>query len=92
MAMDCRLSMLIFLSFAVKPGDAVKIGQVIARSGTTGLGGRRTTCTFSLILHGEQVNPTEWWDAHWVQTRIRDKLGLEAPPVVIQEPEPLRSR
>ena len=77
-------------SFAVKTHDKVKIGQVIARSGTTGLAAG-DHLHFSLILHGEQVNPTEWWDAHWVQTRIRDPLGIEAPPVVPQEPEQLPS-
>ncbi|GJL51219.1 MAG: peptidase M24 [Nitrospirales bacterium] len=73
-------------SFSVKTGDAVLIGQIIARSGTTGLAAG-DHLHFSLVLHGEQVNPTEWWDANWVQTRIRDKLSLEAPPEIILEPE-----
>ena len=77
-------------SYKVQTGDSVKIGQVIARSGTTGLAAG-DHLHFSLILHGEQVNPTEWWDAHWVQTRIRDKLDLPAPAIVTQELEqPIR--
>ncbi|GJL54600.1 MAG: peptidase M24 [Nitrospirales bacterium] len=73
-------------SFSVQTGDSVAIGQVIARSGTTGLAAG-DHLHFSLILHGEQVNPTEWWDPNWIQTRIRDQLSLEAPPEIILEPE-----
>ncbi|MDH5562390.1 MAG: M23 family metallopeptidase [Nitrospirota bacterium] len=77
-------------SIAVKVGDDVTIGQPIGKSGTTGLAGG-DHLHFSLILHGEQVNPTEWWDPFWVKTRIKDQLGLpsltkasDATP----EPEP----
>ncbi len=59
----------------LKKGDAVEMGQIIGHSGTTGLAAG-DHLHFSLILHGEQVNPTEWWDPFWVKTRIKDKLGL----------------
>jgi Peptidase family M23 len=62
-------------SIDVKPDDAVTLGQPIGKSGTTGLAAG-DHLHFSLILHGEQVNPTEWWDPFWVKTRIKDKLGL----------------
>jgi hypothetical protein len=62
-------------SIDVKPGEAVTLGQPIGKSGTTGLAAG-DHLHFSLILHGEQVNPTEWWDPFWVKTRIKDKLGL----------------
>lgn len=71
-----------------KPGDAVTLGQPIGKSGTTGLAAG-DHLHFSLILHGEQVNPTEWWDPFWVKTRIKDQLGL--PSLVKptdEEPEP----
>ncbi len=55
--------------------DEVTTGQPLGKSGTTGLAGG-DHLHFSLILHGEQVNPTEWWDPFWVKTRIKDKLGL----------------
>ena len=75
-------------SIGVKVGDDVTIGQPLGKSGTTGLAGG-DHLHFSLILHGEQVNPTEWWDPFWVKTRIKDKLGL---PSLIKasevEPEP----
>jgi len=62
-------------SFQVHTGDAVHTGQVIAHSGTTGLAAG-DHLHFSLVLAGVQVNPLEWWDPHWVQTRISDPLGL----------------
>jgi hypothetical protein len=62
-------------SIEVKPGESVALGQHIGKSGTTGLAAG-DHLHFSLILHGEQVNPTEWWDPFWVKTRIKDKLGL----------------
>ncbi len=62
-------------SIAVKVGATVSTGQTLGKSGTTGLAGG-DHLHFSLILHGEQVNPTEWWDPFWVKTRIKDKLGL----------------
>lgn len=62
-------------SIEVTPGATVTLGQPIGKSGTTGLAAG-DHLHFSLILHGQQVNPTEWWDPFWVKTRIKDKLGL----------------
>lgn len=62
-------------SIEVTPGETVKLGQPIGKSGTTGLAAG-DHLHFSMILQGEQVNPTEWWDPFWVKTRIKDKLGL----------------
>ena len=75
-------------SMEVKVGDAVTMSQPIGKSGTTGLAGG-DHLHFSLILHGEQVNPTEWWDPFWVKTRIKDKLGLPSLTKASNaEPEP----
>jgi len=75
-------------SIEVKVGDTVTMGQPLGKSGTTGLAGG-DHLHFSLILHGEQVNPTEWWDPFWVKTRIKDKLGLPSLTKAFDaEPEP----
>ena len=75
-------------SIEVKVGDAVTMSQPIGKSGTTGLAGG-DHLHFSLILHGQQVNPTEWWDPFWVKTRIKDKLGLPSLTKASNaEPEP----
>ncbi|MGH9521548.1 MAG: M23 family metallopeptidase [Terriglobales bacterium] len=60
--------------FAVKPGDTVKQGQLIGHSDTTGLAGG-DHLHFSILLDGQQVNPKEWWDPHWLHDRIEAKLA-----------------
>jgi murein DD-endopeptidase MepM/ murein hydrolase activator NlpD len=57
----------------VKPGEMVKKNQAIGRSGSTGLAGG-DHLHFSMQIDGVQVNPVEWWDAHWIQDRILTKL------------------
>ena len=57
----------------VKPGEAVKRGQEIGRSGATGLAGG-DHLHFTVLLDGVPVNPTEWWDPHWIHDRIEAKL------------------
>jgi hypothetical protein len=57
----------------VKPGDPVKRGQEIGRSGATGLAGG-DHLHFTVLLDGIPVNPTEWWDPHWIHDRIQAKL------------------
>ena len=60
-------------SFDVKEGEEVKHGQVIARSGQTGLAGG-DHLHFTMLLDGIPVNPVEWWDPHWIHDRIQAKL------------------
>jgi murein DD-endopeptidase MepM/ murein hydrolase activator NlpD len=72
-------------NFAVKPGDAVKRGQEIGRTGATGLAGG-DHLHFSMALQSVQVDPREWWDPHWIADRITSKLkqfgagGAASPP------------
>jgi murein DD-endopeptidase MepM/ murein hydrolase activator NlpD len=60
-------------SFAVKEGDAVKKGQTLGASGQTGLAGG-DHLHFSMLVNGQFVNATEWWDAHWIEDRVMRKL------------------
>lgn len=60
-------------SFAVKAGDTVTRGQVIAQSDSSGLAAG-DHLHFSVILLGEQVDAREWWDPHWTSDRILSKL------------------
>jgi murein DD-endopeptidase MepM/ murein hydrolase activator NlpD len=57
----------------VKVGDAVTKRQVIGKSGMTGLAGG-DHLHFTMLVHGQPVNPVEWWDSHWIQDRIERKL------------------
>ncbi|HCC56078.1 MAG TPA: M23 family peptidase, partial [Solibacterales bacterium] len=59
--------------FSVKKGDMVKRGQQIGRSGQTGMAGG-DHLHYSMQVDGVQVNPVEWWDAHWLRDRIWSKL------------------
>lgn len=57
----------------VKPGDTLSKGQVLGRSGMTGLAAG-DHLHFTMLVGGRPVNPVEWWDAHWIQDRIDRKL------------------
>jgi hypothetical protein len=57
----------------VKPEDAVTKGQTLGKSGSTGLAAG-DHLHYSMQVDGVQVNPVEWWDAHWIQDRILSKL------------------
>lgn len=60
-------------SFDAEKGDLVSKGQIIGKSGMTGLAAG-DHLHFSLLLQGVQINPVEWWDPQWVQSRITDPL------------------
>jgi len=60
-------------SIDVEPGRMVEKGEILGRSGDTGLAGG-DHLHFGLFLHGVPVNPIEWWDARWVQEHVLDRL------------------
>src|SRR5262249_32519277 len=60
-------------SFEVKVGESVSRGQVIGRSGMTGLAGG-DHLHFTMLVAGHPVNPVEWWDKHWIEDRVERKL------------------
>ena len=59
----------------VHEGDLVKKGQVMGKSGMTGLAGG-DHIHFSMQLDGVQVDPKNWWDAHWIQDHIAKRVPL----------------
>ena len=63
---------------AVKEGDRVTRGQIIGRSGETGLAGG-DHLHFTMLLQGLPVDPREWWDGHWIHDRLVLKLGAALP-------------
>jgi hypothetical protein len=60
-------------SIAVKEGDMVKRGQEMGKSGSTGLAGG-DHLHYSMQVEGVEVNPVEWWDAHWIQDHVQGRL------------------
>jgi len=60
-------------SIGVKVGDKVEKGQVIGRSGMTGLAAG-DHLHFTVLVNGTAVNPVEWWDQKWMQDRVFRKI------------------
>src|SRR5262249_50356256 len=65
-------------SIEVKPGQAVKRGEIIGRSGSTGLAGGDHV-PFAVMLDGLPVTPIEWFDSKWINDRLKLKLGAALP-------------
>jgi peptidase M23-like protein len=59
----------------VHEGDMVKRGQIMGKSGTTGMAGG-DHIHFSMQLEGVQIDPKEWWDAHWIKDHIAKRVEL----------------
>ncbi|HWR16320.1 MAG TPA: M23 family metallopeptidase [Terriglobales bacterium] len=59
----------------VKDGQMVKRGEVIGKSGQTGLAGG-DHIHFSMQLEGVQIDPKSWWDSHWIQDHITKRVSL----------------
>ncbi|WP_461209356.1 M23 family metallopeptidase [Desulfocurvus sp. DL9XJH121] len=59
----------------VAVGDAVAKGQIIGRTGVTGLAGG-DHLHYGVFLAGVAVNPVEWWDPHWIKNNVKDRLGM----------------
>lgn len=60
-------------SLAVEAGQMVEQGELIGRSGTTGLAGG-DHLHFEIRVQGVPVTPIEWWDAKWFKDNIELKL------------------
>ena len=54
---------------AVKVGDPVKKGDIIGKTGMTGLAGG-DHLHFGMLVRGVFVDPLEWLDAKWIQEHI----------------------
>jgi len=57
----------------VKAGDDVKRGDIIGRTGATGLAAG-DHLHFGIILNGLEIQPIEWWDGHWIKDNITGKF------------------
>ena len=58
----------------VKVGQSLKKGDVMGKTGTTGLAAG-DHLHFGLLVGGQFVNPVEWWDPHWIKDNITNKLN-----------------
>jgi murein DD-endopeptidase MepM/ murein hydrolase activator NlpD len=62
----------------VKEGAEIARAAPVGRTGSTGLAGG-DHLHFTMLLHGLPVTPVEWWDGHWIQDRVKLKLGAILP-------------
>jgi len=65
-------------SIAVTVGQKVARGDILGKTGQTGLAAG-DHLHFTTLLQGLPVNPTEWMDGHWIRDRIAKKLGASFP-------------
>jgi murein DD-endopeptidase MepM/ murein hydrolase activator NlpD len=65
-------------SIGVAEGERVARGAAVGRSGDTGLAGG-DHLHFTMLLRGLAVDPREWWDEHWIEDRLKLKLGRALP-------------
>lgn len=74
----------------VKVGDQIKKGQIIGKTGETGLAAG-DHLHFETILAGVPVLPLEWWDQKWIKDNITGKLDPSAAESVEDsKPSPLK--
>ncbi|MEE3326167.1 MAG: M23 family metallopeptidase [Myxococcota bacterium] len=57
----------------VEKGDSVEVGQVLGRSGSTGLAGG-DHLHFAILVGEDYVDPLEWWDSKWLRSHIGVRL------------------
>ena len=70
-------------SIGVKVGDTVEKGQVLGRSGMTGLAGG-DHLHFTMLVGGQQVTPVEWWSPQWMQDRVLRKIARRRRRAIIE--------
>jgi murein DD-endopeptidase MepM/ murein hydrolase activator NlpD len=61
----------------VSKGQRVSKGEIIGRTGSTGLAGG-DHLHFSILVNRTFVNPVEWWDATWIKNNILSKMEAVA--------------
>jgi murein DD-endopeptidase MepM/ murein hydrolase activator NlpD len=58
---------------AVRDGQRVDKGEILGRTGTTGLAGG-DHLHFEITISGMPVTPVEWWDGSWIENNVLPKL------------------
>lgn len=59
---------------AVTPGQQVKRGTILGKTGLTGMAGG-DHLHYGIIVSGIPVTPLEWFDSHWIKDNITDRLN-----------------
>lgn len=64
---------------SVKAGDLVEKGQIVGRTGSTGLA-FGDHLHFGILVGGMEVTPLEWIDAKWIKDNVIDRIGPDLLP------------
>ncbi|MGQ0751995.1 MAG: M23 family metallopeptidase [Betaproteobacteria bacterium] len=75
----------------VKDGDSIKQGQILGRTGETGLAAG-DHLHYGVYLNGVAVLPVEWWDAKWINDNIQPKLEGRSGEEIAESQQPKVSR
>ena len=57
----------------VHKGEMVQRGQIIGKTGATGMAGG-DHLHFGMLVSGLEVQPIEWWDPNWIKNNITSKM------------------
>jgi hypothetical protein len=63
----------------VTPGQMVKKGEIVGRTGITGMAGG-DHLHYGMLVRHTWVNPIEWWDAQWIVNNISAKIEAVKQP------------
>jgi len=58
---------------ALKAADQVSRGDIVGRTGSTGLAGG-DHLHFGMLVYNTFVNPIEWWDKKWIINNVLSKI------------------
>lgn len=56
-----------------KSGQDIKKGEILGKTGVSGLAGG-DHLHFGVLVFGHETSPIEWWDQHWIDDNILNKL------------------
>lgn len=60
-------------SVSVQPGDTVVKGDIVGKTGTTGLAGG-DHLHYGVTVGGVPTQPFEWWDKNWIRNNVTSKM------------------
>ena len=61
-------------AISVKVGQKVAKGEVLGKSGMSGLAGG-DHLHYGMVVDHKFVNPVEWWDPHWIKDNVEKKIA-----------------
>jgi murein DD-endopeptidase MepM/ murein hydrolase activator NlpD len=70
----------------VQRGERVEKGARLGLTGTTGLAGG-DHLHYSVLVHGEFVDPLEWWDPKWHRDQVQGMMAVKAAAPAAAPPE-----